>query len=933
MNAPPPLNGGPDPNLTPSSPLSRNETGDGSGGSRGVFGGALAARGVLAVFLFGFAMVGAAEAPQVEAGTAMRIELEAQPLARSLRELAEAFGLKIVFFSDFTDGLQAPPLTGVFSPLEAFDALLAGTALEQVQVGPESVVIRPRAVSEADERSDAVKTARKSKPQIGQLGVAALGALLAGAGQTQDAAVPGEVGIVIEEIVVTALKRETNLQETPVAATVLDGDYLSDWGLRDIEEVGNRVAGLSFGAQSRATSVLSLRGAPSAGGAGLDSAVVLFIDEVYYGDPSYPVLDLLDLERLEVLRGPQGTLFGRNVVGGALSFVTQTPDENPRTAIEATYGSWDQIVLKGMASGPLADSTYGQLAFKYEESDGWAENLLTGNKLAGLDLVSVRGKLRHQPSDRLEIQLSADYFTDQSGGSPFFVLKGSTAPALQPGTLVGSKDKTQLSFDGGTDRKGGGVNLRATYDGEWLGGSTLTSITAWHSSDSLSIGPDQLPGSNAAVGNNHTSIRVENDTFSQELRLDGELDALTWVGGLYYLKTDATDTTRFGVRADPMSLIAFANTDPLNFFGIPTPPGTLFSPTNPLGFDSSNQTSIETESFAVFGHLTYAVSDWSNLTGGLRWTSDSKGGYISTAGDVGPANPFVVEIFKVDVDDSWDAVSGRVTLDASFDDLGAFDNLYAYASYARGFKSGGFTAASNSATSADPYDPEYADSYEVGIKTRFWQSRAQLNLIYFHTNYSDLQVDFIGVTESGIPQTYTSNAGKASVDGVETEFTALLSENLTLTASHSWIDGQYDKFDLGFGGDFSGNRIQQTPRNSMNFDLTYRVPLGSGQLSLNGNYSYRSEQTFGQNEAAETEVFGLTDYANVNATIAYAINGWRFSVWGKNLSDEQAVNTALIGAVEPFVRNPFLDPMNFSFTTGSLAPPRSYGVTVAKSWE
>ena len=878
-------------------------------------------------------MACAAETPEVEVEATMRIELAAKPLAQSLCEVADIFGLKIAFFSEFTDGLEAPPLAGVFSSSEAIDALLADTVLEQVRVSPSSVVVRSGPVVEAGARRNPVKTAREDKPSAARLSAAVLGVSLAATGQAQDAEVSVASGVVIEEVVVTALKRETNLQETPVAVSVLDGDYLNAWGIRNVQEASNRAVGMSFGSQSRATSVLSLRGAPSAGGAGLDSAVVLFIDEVYYGDPSYPVLDLLDLERLEVLRGPQGTLFGRNVVGGALSFVTQTPDENLRSAIEATYGSWNQVVLKGMVSGPLADSTHGQVAFKYENSDGWAENLLTGSKLAGLDLFSMRGKLRHRISDSLEIQLSVDYFTDQSGGTPFFVLEGSNAPALQPGTLVGSTDKTQLSFDGGTDREGGGFNLRATWNGQALGGSTLTSITAWYTSDSSSVGPDQLPGSNAAVGNNHIGIRFENDTFTQEVRLEGEVDALAWISGLYYLKTDATDITEFGVRLDPMSQMAFANTDPLNFFGIPTPPGTLFSQTNPLGFDSGNQTTIETESFAVFGHLTYAVTDWSNLTGGLRWTSDSKGGHLSTNGDVGPANPFVVEIFRVDVEDSWSAVSGRVTLDANFDDLGAFDDFYAYASYSRGFKSGGFTAAANSTTSSDPYDPEYANSYEVGIKTRFWQSRAQFNLIYYHTDYSDLQVDFIGLTESGIPLTYTSNAGEASVDGIETEFAILLSENLTLSASYAWTDGQYDKFDLGGGGDFSGNRIQQTPRNSRNLDLTYSVPFRSGQLSLNGNYSYRSEQTFGQDEAAETKVFGMTDYANVNATAAYAINSWRFSVWGKNLTDEQAVNTALIGAVEPFVRSPFLDPMEFSFTTGSLAPPRSYGVTVTKNWE
>ena len=767
-------------------------------------------------------------------------------------------------------------------------------------------------------------------------GLAALAALFAAsAGAQGGSAEDGSYGL--EEIIVTAEKRETNLQTTPISVTALDGQYLEDYGIDSVQEMGNRVVGFSFEMVDRADPGLFIRGSGGGSTAGEDSGVSLFIDEVFYAGSDMGV-DLFDVERIEVLRGPQGTLFGRNVVGGAINVVTEKPDENLDGALEMTYGRWSQMIFKGKISGPLADNLFGAVAVKTETTDGWASNLTTGNDMGDIDQWSVRGKLRYFADAGLEANLTLSYMKDDSGGIPFFVLEGSNVPNLIPNTLVGEDDRVTNSFDGGTDREAYGATLRLEWDTGWLADSTVTSITAWHTNDSKAVGPDQ-----AAAGAPEVYILFnrfpEDTTFSQELRLAGQTDRFTWTTGLYYLDIERYELNNVVAQWHPMSDVALFNAGCEMFGACPDGANTLLapagSPNQPYGFDTFGGADIDTNSFALFGQVGWAMNDISNLTFGMRWTKDKREGRSFTYGDYGVFNPFALQPYDVTYKGSWAAFTPKVAYDITLEDWGGFDSFFVYASIARGYNSGGFGAPeTNPDAAVRGYDPEYALNYELGVKTRFLENRAQLNLTGYYTDYTDLVTGVVTVNEAGFPFTAQQNAGKATIKGLELEATALLSRNLTASLSYSLTDAVYDELISG-EDDLSGNRIEQTPKHAVNMDLMYAVAVGQGELAFSLNYSYRSEKTFGQDEAAEADVIPLTDYGKLNADVSYSINNWRISVWGKNLTDEQELNFQIGGALEGFVFNTIfgIDPEGAIYTAGGLAQPVSYGVTVSRTWE
>ena len=763
----------------------------------------------------------------------------------------------------------------------------------------------------------------------------ACAALFAASAWAQDDSAPGGYGL--EEIIVTAEKRETNLQTTPISITALDGQYLDDYGIDGIQEMGNRVVGFAFETVDRADPGLFIRGNGGGSTAGEDSGVSLFIDEVFYAGSDMGV-DLFDVERIEVLRGPQGTLFGRNVVGGAINVVTEKPDENFDGDLEFTYGRWNQMIFKGKVSGPLADNLFGSVAIKTENTDGWADNLTTGNDMGDIDQWSVRSKLRYFADTGLEANLTFSYMKDNSGGIPFFVLEGSNVPNLIPNTLVGENDRVTNSFDGDTDREAYGATLRLEWDTDWLANSTVTSITAWHTNDSKAVGPDQ-----AATGAPEVYILFnrfpEDTTFSQELRLSGQTDRLTYTTGLYYLDIERYELSNVIAQWHPLSDVALLNAN-CEMFGA-CPPGaanTLLapadSPNQPVGFNTTGGADVDTNSFAAFGQVGWALNDISNLSVGMRWTKDKRKGRSFTYGDYGIFNPFSQQSYDVTYKGSWTAFTPKATYDITLEDWGGFDSFFVYASIARGYNSGGFAADTNPEAAVRGYNPEYALNYELGVKTRFWENRAQLNLTGYYTDYTDLVTGVITVNEAGFPFTSQQNAGKATIKGLELEATALLSQNLTASLSYSLTDAIYDELVSG-ESDLSGNRIEQTPKHAVNMDLMYAVAVGQGQLAFALNYSYRSEKTFGQDEAAEIGVTPLTDYAKLNADVSYSINNWRVSVWGKNLTNEQELNFQIGGALEGFVFNTLfgVDPEGSTYTAGGLAQPVSYGITVSRTWE
>ena len=768
----------------------------------------------------------------------------------------------------------------------------------------------------------------------------ALGAMAAFApgAMAQDAA-PG--GVALEEIIVTAEKRETNLQNTAVSVTALDGEYLADYGIDDIAELGNRVVGLAFEAVDRTEPGLYLRGNGGGSTAGEDAGVSLFIDEVYYAGSDVGV-DLFDIERVEVLRGPQGTLFGRNVVGGAIHIVTEKPDEEFDGALELTAGRWSQTILNGKISGALSDNLFASLAMKSEHTDGWAENLTTGGDMGSIEQWSMRGKLRHFSDTGIETNLSLSYLKDDSGGIPFFVLPGSSVPNLIPNTLVDQEDRVTNAFDGSTDREAKGWTLRVEIPVPAGADVTLTSITAWHGNDSMAVGPDQAATGSPDVFILFSGLR-EDSTASQELRLTGLSERAAWTAGLYYMDVDRLNVPQVQAQWHPMSEVAALNSV-CHMFGLcpPDQPNTLLapadSPNQPLGFVTTAGADVNTTSLAAFGQVSYALNDASNLTVGMRWTRDEREGRSFVRGDYGPFNPFASQLYDVTYDGSWSAFTPKLTYDMLWEGLDSFDSVFFYATVARGFNSGGFAVNTTPQAAVRGYDPEYAINYELGVKTRFYDNRAQLNVTAYYTDYTDLVTGVVTVTEAGFPFTSQQNAGKATIKGIELEATALLTERFTASLSYAYTDGVYDELiDEQPGGstDLSGNRIEQSPRNAVNVDLNYGLPVGDGELAFALNYSYRSEKTFGQDEAAEVNTIPLTDYAKVNVDVSYAWAGWRIAAWGKNLTNEQELNFQIGGALEGFVYNRQfgIDPMTATYTAGGLAQPRSYGVTVSKRWQ
>ena len=504
---------------------------------------------------------------------------------------------------------------------------------------------------------------------------------------------------VLEEVVVTAQKREQNLQETPIAVTAFTGEYLDRAGIENVQGIGERTPGFSFSQFNRNETYLVLRGAFSNNAApGLDSSVVMFVDEVYLGRTSDFVADLIGIERVEVLRGPQGTLFGRNVVGGAVHIITEEPSEETRAVLDATYSRFDSYNIRGKISGALTDKLYGSLTAKHEDTGGWAKNIVLDSRMGGGESTAARAKLRWEPADDLNINFAVDVLHDRGDGTPWFLIDGD--PDLQPGvirnTSSGFNDTriTQVARDE-SEQDAIGLSLRFEKDLSWIAGGTLTSITAWRDSSSVQATDDQ-PFVDASQFLGPVLSKYDSTQFSQELRLAGQTDRFTWVAGAYYLDLDTKRDEDFdAVIGLPGSLVASS-------FPFPLPPGFVFWTTD--GIQDMN-----TENIALFGQATYAITDWSNLTVGLRWSYDDKAGTVYKTSTYFPFNPIFDQPSGSVIDtvqkEDWDAFTPKFTYDVSFDDVGIFNTVFGYATVSRGYKSGGFILGPNSSASITPFNP------------------------------------------------------------------------------------------------------------------------------------------------------------------------------------------------------------------------------------
>jgi iron complex outermembrane receptor protein len=687
----------------------------------------------------------------------------------------------------------------------------------------------------------------------------------------------------LEEIVVTATKMgATNLQDTPLSITAFTSEYMDRTGVKDVRDLTFNTPNLVI-AQNGNSAQIYIRGIGSNNSfLGGETSSTVHLDGIYIARPGAVFFNFLDVERIEVLRGPQGTLYGRNSVGGTINVISRRPDDEVQAKVQTTIGNFNLLRGEAYLSGPIvAEKISASLSAMVSERDGYFKNVVpAGNDRGSEDTWSVRGQLRATPNDELDILFRADYMQDngipaanQALLLPFFpVAGGPEDPITAP--ILGDWHKVALNTPSTFDRQLSGVSAEVSY--VFSEAAVLKSLTGYRESDT-----DGLSDTDATDLNRQTTGLEENqDQISQDLNLSGQLERAKYVFGLYYFDEH--------ISADGPGVHAIA-----------------------AGFKTQPHPSVDTRALAAYGQVDYDLTDKFTLTGGLRY-SDEKKDFRQDLSRVSAATGLPLPGFPVQYvnEGKYDAWTPKLGLQYQ-----ATDDVMLYTSATRGFKSGGFNFSS--ANPSHGYDPEYLWSYEVGFKSEWAEDRVRLNGVAFYYDYTDLQVQaFItpGVTD-------ITNASDAEVKGVELELTTRPVEGLDLGGSLSHLDATYKNFPAApiTGGTFdaTGKTLNSAPEWSWTAFAQYFFELANnGSISIRGEYGYKSRQYF---TVVNDNIQTTPGHDVINASIAYSFPGdrWQLIAYGRNLGDEQfLVSTGGFTAVP----------------SGTPGDPRTYGLRIAYSY-
>ena len=763
------------------------------------------------------------------------------------------------------------------------------------------------------------------------------------AGEDKDAKARSVDTVGINDIIVTADRRSTRLQETPLAITAFDDAVVERARIQSVSDLVPRIPGFSISSVGRSRLNPALRGGSSALSApGSDQAVALFVDEIYYGSSGDFDLDLFDIERVEVLRGPQGTLNGRNSTGGSISIVTKDPTADLEGAVEVALGNYDLVQARGYVSRALNDSEtlLGSIAFTTSDRSGTSYNRYLDRDIDTLGRTSIRGKLKMLMSEDTSFLLAGDYRSvDETGEARKFI--GGSPDA---NGYVSDPDPrvTDQFSNGGYRSKSWGVSGKFEHNFDM---GQLVSISAFRKARSTEQPGDQLGQGPLIFG--YAEPR-KLDQFTQEVRFASDFDGpLDFVGGVFFLYQNEERDISWYWQHDPGTLAGvyqafffcqpdqgdpgdFANYDAVVPSCLANRP-ELFEPGTANWFQHSN-----VYSYAAFLQATYELTPEITLTAGGRYTIDKKSveGYVS--GDLNFAlNAFENPGFRgtaggfgVDKKSKrWTAFTPRFTIDWK-----PRDDLMFYATVARGYRSGAFQIEADPAVPA--LEPEFVWNYEAGFKSRFLDNRVQLNVTAFNAQYSNLQFQF--TDESG--NSSVSNAGKARVRGVETELTVSPVPGLSLGANYAYQKGRVTNIPEATGIP-NGINTAQTPKHSLNLTGLYEAGLANGGVvTFSADWQYKSEYSLELNE--DPAFFSRTP-GLLNGSIAYETpNGdWQFTLWGKNLTNKNVViygndlrffSYSFGEAFNPF--DPRFDPAKAGSKIVRYAEPRTYGVTARLSF-
>lgn len=755
---------------------------------------------------------------------------------------------------------------------------------------------------------------------------------------TQAAPPPLQPG---DRVVVTARRVEEDVQDVPIAVAVLSEDFLADSGAFNVGKLNQLVPSVQFYSTNPRNSAINIRGIGSPFGLtndGIEQGVGLYIDGVYYARPAAAVMDFVDVERVEVLRGPQGTLYGKNTTAGAINVTTKAPEFTASTDLELSYGNLGYTQARGTTTGPLTDTLAYRLSFSGTQRDGTLYNVTDEDDLNDLNNIGARLQLLWEPIDTLSVRLIADNTVQRPEGyGTVFVGVAPTqrplnrqfaaqaaffnyAPAsLNPFDRVTDLDTPHRSYS-----DFGGIALTADWD---VGPGTLTSISAWRywlwdpSNDRDFLG---LPITTESA---NPSKQYQ---WQQEFRYAGDInDDLSFVVGAFWFNQV---TKTLGRQEQGAAAWRFL----LNPNAAAATPGLL------EGYGQKTDILSDHTSAALFGQIEWKVTDKLRIIPGLRFNHDEKNGhYIATTyGGLQTADPALIALQRgvlspQNYESEGEEENVSYNLTVAYD---LADNVHAYATYATAFKTFGLNnngvpldALGNVAVQLATVKPEDVKHAELGLKTNPLPG-VTANLTAFHTTIDDYQVNVVN-GQVGVLRGYLANAERVIVQGVEFDGAWRVNESLNVYGNVAWTDGRFETFTGAppaledSGGaiqsvDASGTRLPGLSEWAASLGGEYTQPgvFGGRQGEYFGgvDVSYRSEFS---SSPTESDVLNIDGYSLLNARVGFrGDDGWDVFVWGRNILDEEYFETLSQGG------------SSSGYYAGLPGDPRTYGVTLRGSF-
>ena len=716
-------------------------------------------------------------------------------------------------------------------------------------------------------------------------------------------------------IIVTATKRAEKLTEVPIAISVMGAEDIDQTGIRELSEISTYIPNVQISNGTDFRSVITIRGVGSSSrNIGFDSRVGVYVDGVYMGQSPSVNQELLDLQRVEVLRGPQGMLFGKNTVAGAISLVTVKPSQDFYGQISADLGNYNYRELKGMVNVPLGKKVAAKFAVSKTDRDGYVDNITTGSKLASKDVFAYRAQLRLTPTENFEVNLAFDYLKSDNLallGEPLSDFLG-----IAPITIAPEPRRVAFNIDPRDNRKVKGGMADLQY--ELPSGFTLKSITGYRDTRGFT----QNATDYAPIDIFSIQYTDDFEQFTQEFQfISPDNQKLTYMAGLYYYHQNAT-TIRDGIIGFDFfeGFLAPAVAPAFGFNPATVTQGQLAFIANFVGFGPEgslifNRGDVTTESYAGYVNGSYDISDRLTLGFGGRysvedkkvsWVLDGTNSGLFNIGSTGvdptdPNPPAPSPLLNKRQDKFF---SPAISLSYSVS-----DEANMYVKYSSGYKSGGFNldfinANELAANNGLEFGKETVDSYELGLKGDFANGRFKLNLAAFLSDYSNYQVNQFVDLGGGRTSIRITNAAQVRTQGIEAEMQLEVTDNLHLQGSLGLLDASFDKFPGGgtAGADVTGNKLPNAPEFTASFSATYtqNLPSLNSMLLVRADLTHSGGYFTSVNNVKSTQLLGgasvpfgyISKLTQLNGRIGIIPNNEKFSVflWGRNLTNADGLD-------------------------------------------